>query len=195
MLSILTTNRYEVIFGLWNTTASGNSVLATEGLGVGKYDAMYPPQNIFDQETDSSYISFGSCSNRAASLSCGIRTGFIVIPAQGGTLLLAIRFSTSANTPESDPLTITIEGSNETSSTLILGNRWFLIFNGSSGLDVDPGRSTNGAVQCFTNNSAWYTSYRVLVTSKRGISNSVQYSEVRLFGRPNPKPGKPCLVS
>ena len=193
-LSILTTNKYDVIFGLWDTTAAGNSTLAAPGSGVGKYNAEYPPRNILDQDTKSTYSSFGSCPYGTVSISCGIRTGFIVTPRQAVSLLLAIRFSTSVDMPASDPLTITIEGSNASSSTLILGDRWSLIYNGSSGLDVDPGRSTNGVVQCITNNTIWYTSYPVLVTSKRGSSYSVQYSMLRLYGYGIPNEGKSSFI-
>ena len=184
------TNDCETVFGLWNTTASDNTVFSAAGSGVGKYAATSPPQEIFDRDIGSDYISFGSCSNGTVSKSCGINTGFIVMPEQGATLLLAIRFTTSRSMFAGDPLTITIEGSNGTLSALMLGKSWSLIYNGSTGLDVDPGRATSGLVQCIINNAIWYASYRVLVTSKRGISGSVQYSELKLFGRENPNKGK-----
>lgn len=179
---------------MWNTTVSGHSLLSAAGAGVGKYSVTSPPQNIFDQDTGSSYISFGSCADGAVAQVCGINTGFIVMPEQGPTLLLAIRFTTSRGISASDPLTITIEGSNGTFSELKFGKSWSLIYNGSTGLDEDPGRTTNGLAQCIFNNSIQYTGYRVLVTSKRGISDSVQYSEVKLFGHGNPNKGKHSFV-
>lgn len=188
------TNKWEMAFGLWNTTASGNTVFSAAGSGVGKYAPASPPQDIFDRDLGSDYISFGSCSNGTVSKSCGINTGFIVMPEQGTTLLLAIRLTTSRDISASDPLTITIEGSNGTLSALMLGKSWSLIYNGSTGLDVDPGRTTSGLVQCIINNAIWYASYRVLVTSKRGISGSVQYSEVKLFGHENPNKGKHAFI-
>ena len=193
MLPILTEN-YEIVYGLWNTTVSGNSVLSTSGLGVGKYNASSPPRNILDQNNINNYISFGSCSNGTVSNSCGIDTGFIVVPIQGATLLLGIQFTTNIYTAASDPLTITIEGSNATLSKLMLGKSWSLIYNGSTGLDEDPGRSLRGVDQCIKNNTIWYTSYRLLVISKRDISDSVQYGEVKLFGRDNPKRGKHSCI-
>jgi hypothetical protein len=64
----------------------------------------------------------------------------------------------------------------------MLGSSWTLIYNGSSGLDTDPGRYNDGKVQYIPNNAIWYTSYRILTTSKRGNDTAVQYGEVSLFG-------------
>lgn len=194
-LSILTTNRYEASFGLWNTTAFGSSYLAAAGSGVGTYAVTSSPGNVLDQNGDTGYISFGSCSNDTISKSCGVDTGLIIIPEQGATLLLAVQFTTNGDAPESDPFSVTIEGSNQAFSTTLNWKNWSLIYNGSTGLDVDPGRTINGLLQCITNNTIWYTSYRILVTSKRGISSSVQYNEVKLYGRDNPNKGKHSSIS
>ena len=128
-------------------------------------------------------------------MSCGIGTGFIVIPQQGATLLKAIQFIASVDMAANDPLTITIEGSNATFPIFMLGKSWSSIYNDSTGLDADPGRGADGLIQCIPNNAIWYTSYRVLVTSKRGASNSVQYSGVRLLGQENPNKGKISSLS
>jgi hypothetical protein len=77
---------------------------------------------------------------------------------------------------------ITIEGSNQSSSALLFGSSWTLIYNGSSGLDSDPGRYTFGLTQFISNNVISYESYRLLITSKRSLSNAVQYSEVQFLG-------------
>jgi len=79
-------------------------------------------------------------------------------------------------------MTITIEGSIQPSSALLLGSSWTLLYNGSSGLDSDPGRSSEGVIETVTNIISSYNSYRLLVTSKRNSSNAVQYSEIELFG-------------
>ncbi len=102
---------------------------------------------------------------------------------RGISLLASIRFCAAPSLPERDPMTITIEGSNQpSSSALLLGSSWNLIYNGSSGLNSDPGRTSFGMTQTIPNNVLWYNSYRLLITSKRNISNAVQYSEVQLFG-------------
>lgn len=84
--------------------------------------------------------------------------------------------------PERDPLTITIEGSNQSISALMLGSSWTLIYNGSTGLNPDPGRNNSGIIQNMSNNTSWYTSYRILVTSKRHISDAVHFGEIELLG-------------
>ena len=164
-------------------------MLSASGSGVGQYNTTSSPRKALDQNSETNYISFGSCPDRTVSKSCGIDTGLSVVPNQGATLLLAIQFTTNIDTPASDPLNITIEGSNETFSALMFGKSWSLIYSGSTGLDKDPGRSMKGAVQCF-NNTFWYTAYRILVTSKRDISDSIQYAEVRLIGHDNPNNGE-----
>ena len=181
------------MYGLWNTTASGNSVFSAIGSAIGKYNTTSPPQNALDQNSETDYMSVGSCLNRIASRSCGIDTGFFVIPIQGATLLSAIQFTTNADIAASDPLTITIEGSNEAFSALMFGRSWSLIYSGPTGLDKDPGRSMKGAVQCI-NNTVWYTSYRILVISKRDVSDSVRYGEVTLIGHENSNNGKHILL-
>jgi hypothetical protein len=40
--------------------------------------------------------------------------------------------------PARDPMTITIEGSNQPSSVLLFGSNWTLIYSGTSGFDSDP---------------------------------------------------------
>jgi hypothetical protein len=79
--------------------------------------------------------------------------------------------------PERDPLTITIEGSNQSISALMLGSSWTLIYNTSTGLNPDPGRNNSGIIQNMTNN----TSYRILVISKRNISDAVHFGEIELL--------------
>ncbi|CAF1338460.1 unnamed protein product [Adineta steineri] len=80
-----------------------------------------------------------------------------------------------------DPLSLTIEGSNLYKSELTFGSSWTLIYEGSSGLISDPGRSSFGAIQILPNNSMRFASYRFLVTSKRGSENCASYSEVRFL--------------
>jgi len=76
---------------------------------------------------------------------------------------------------------ITIEGSNQLSSLLNYGSSWSLIYNGTSGLDIDPDRYSFGKVIWITNNTIRYSSYRLLVQHKLGEGNFVQYSEFQLF--------------
>ncbi len=115
-------------------------------------------------------------------LICGANTGVYLTLERGASYLIAIQFSAANNLPARDPLALTIEGSNQISSALALGSSWTLIYNGSTGLDTDPGRYNDGTVQYIPNNIISYSSYRLLITSKRSIQNAVQYSEVMLLG-------------
>ena len=185
----------EVVYGLWNTTLLGNSTLAKPGAGNGRYISAEVPRYALDQNSSTKYTSFGNCPGGESNDVCGVNTGFYVTPQQGPTLLLGIQFTTANDFPVRDPLTITIEGSNATSSALLLGKSWSLIDSVSIGLEVDPGRKADGMFRCLPNNAIWYTSYRLLITSLRSFADCVQYSEVKLFGYENPNKGKTYRVS
>ncbi len=175
------TNR---IYGLWNTIARGNSTLSSPGNGSGNYNPVETPQGIFDSDSASKYTSYGPCNNSfsVASMNCGINTGFYVILQSCPSLLIAFRFRTANNLEERDPLRVTIEGSNRNSSELLSGSSWILIYNGSTGLDHDPGRYQFGSTQSLSNNLRWFKNYRILVIQKRNLSNAVQYAGVELLG-------------
>ena len=172
------------IYGLWNTTAGDDSTLSTPGNASGNYNPEKTPQGIFDSDSTTVYTSYGSCArdNSTASATCGINTGFYVTLQSCPSLLIAFRFRTAYNFAECDPLVLTIEGSNRNSSELRSGTSWTLIYTGSTGLDVDPGRLELGDIQSLSNNALWFKNYRILVTQKRNISHAVQYADIELFG-------------
>jgi hypothetical protein len=168
---------------LWNTTAGSDNTISAPGSSVGDFFASEMPEYAFDQVVTTKYTNFGVCSAPSPPASiCGTNTGLFLTLRRGASLLLAFRFSTGNNFPDRDPLTVTIEGSNQPTSSLILGAEWTLIYNGSTGLDSDPGRYSFGVLQNLTSNTVWYTSYRLLITSKRGLDTSVQYGEIELLG-------------
>lgn len=102
------------------------------------------------------------------------------MPSTAATLL-AFRFATSRETMQRDPMSVTIEGSNLNGAALTSGSSWTLLYKGSSGLTYNPGRMRMGDAQILTESLTVFSSYRVLVTSTRGSSTSVSYSEVYLF--------------
>lgn len=135
---------------------------------------------VFDGTSTTKYTAFGSCiSGGTPSTSCGINTGFYLTLQRGLSLLQGFRIRTANSLPERDPLTITIEGSNQPSTALTLGSSWTSIYNGVTGLSTDPGRGTWGPYQFFSN-SLSYSSYRILITSKRGSTDAVQYADIDL---------------
>lgn len=98
------------------------------------------------------------------------------------SITLGFQICTPGSIPNRDPMTITFEGSNQPNSLLNLGSSWTLIYSGPSGLATDPGRLACGTPQLFPSNTVWYSSYRFLVTSKRGSDSSTWYSEIQLIG-------------
>lgn len=110
---------------------------------------------------------------------CGVNTGFYLTLLQGSTFFRGLMVCTANVNSQRDPITITVEGSNSASAALTLGSSWTLLYNGPSGLAVDPGRSTCGPIQYFTSNMGSYASYRFLVTAKRGADSSTSYSEIK----------------
>jgi hypothetical protein len=163
------------IVGLYNTVAGGST---------GGSNGMYPtsfeePPTAIDGSVSTKYLNFGSGG------SDGINTGFYVTTTTSSTTIArALHFATGNDAPNRDPITVTLEGSNAPSgSALNLGSSWTMIYNGLTGIHatVDPGRSTYGTQQNFSN-TVPYAHYRLLVTSKRGSDTIVQYSEAKIIG-------------
>ncbi|CAF1366403.1 unnamed protein product, partial [Didymodactylos carnosus] len=179
--SVEITNYADAIVGVCNTQAGGNSSPVTQGGGNCQYyNANQSPMAAIDDILSTKYLNFGSATSSTTSPVAGVGTGFYVTPVNGATLLSGIVFVTADDYPARDPLTITVEGSNNLSSSLTLGSSWTLMYNGSTGLDTDPGRNTYGIFQAISATIS-YTSYRVLITSQRGTEDSVQYSEAHLI--------------
>ena len=173
----------DTLQGVWNTTAGGDSTIATAGTGVGNYIANEGPPNAFDGNCNTKFLSFGECVDKGSMIpECGRNTGFHVTLVNGAVLVRGLRFCAANDAPNRDPKTITFEGTNHTGSDLLLGSSWTLIYNGSCGLDIDPGRKQLGQLITFSYNNLAYSSYRILVTSKRGNDYCTQYGELHLFG-------------
>ena len=96
------------------------------------------------------------------------------------SLVIGLRMCTGNDAPDRDPLGVTLEGRNENAGNLTSGSSWTLIYSGSCGLEVDPGRKVCGSIISFSN-TLRSNSYRLLITQKRGIENSVQFSEMKLI--------------
>jgi len=81
IVPILSIGSNDTLEGIWNTTAGGDSTLATAGLSIGNYVAVEGPENAFDHNCSIKFTSFGECGLNIAlsSLICGINTSFYVI--------------------------------------------------------------------------------------------------------------------
>ncbi len=119
------------------------------------------------------------------SIFSGLDTGFYLTPIRGRSLLVRFRLGTGNNPLERnrDPINITIEGSNN--DNLNKGTSWTLIYDGTSGLKDTTSRSRYGDFVDIQNTIS-YASYRFLVTAKRGVDMSVEYSEVEFYDFYNP---------
>jgi hypothetical protein len=109
----------------------------------------------------------------------GVNSGFAITPQNSGSTT-ALQIATAGDNAEQDPLTITVEGSNAPDALAEQGNGFTKIYEGSTGLENDPGRSQWGPIVKFKN-AVTYKTYRILVTSTREPGSiGTQYSEVRL---------------
>jgi hypothetical protein len=178
---VIITDMNETVFGVWNTTAGGDSTPATVGSSVGNFMPGQTPKQAFDRDCSTKYVSFGAYSINIYNKNSGINTGLYLTPQRGPSLLTAIQFCTADDNEERDPLIMTIEGSNHNTSALTLGSSWTLIYNGTTGLEGVTNRLTYGPMVLLPYNSIWYASYRLLITSKRAVLDGVQYSEIELF--------------
>lgn len=170
----------ETVYGIWNTVAGGNSTAASVGTTAGTYYTGETPMNACDDNFGTVYTNFGACTSTTYLTTCGTKTGFYRTPSRGASLVFGFQVCTGGGLNVRDPMTVTLEGSNQPSAALVLGSSWTLIYSGTSGLDNDPGRTACGPPQLFQN-SVWYKSYRFLVTSKRGVDSSTWYKEVMLI--------------
>lgn len=171
----------ETVYGICNTIAHGNSIVGSARNIRCHYPEDQPPQRAMDCSVSTKYVNFGACSGGNISTECGLNSGFYFTNSRGASLLKQFRFCTANDAPERDPISISIEGSNATGNALVYGSNWTSIYVGPSGLSSITTRLTCGD-SITVNPTAYYSSYRLLVTEKRAISNCVQYSEVSLLG-------------
>ncbi len=172
----------DTIIGLYNTTAGGS----TGGFNGTYASPSQMPQQAMDDSLTTKYLNTGQLGGYNKSVNGpGIGTGFLVIPSiSNSTIACGLLFATADDDPNRDPITVTLEGSNETLiEALNNGSSWTLIYSGSTGINAvnSPDRKTNGTQQNFPKKGP-FASYRLLITSKRNDSNSVQYSEARIMG-------------
>jgi lysophospholipase L1-like esterase len=163
----------DAIVGLKQTQKGGPNVLADSSDYGGDAETV---ANVIDDDPSTKYF------NRAqdGANPPGINTGFVIKPKIGGTVVTQIQFATANDVPDRDPMTITLEGSNDANAMTAGAKNFTLIYVGTTGLD--PDRFNFGQLITFPNTVAYQT-YRVLVTKTRGDHpDSTQYSEVKLLG-------------
>jgi len=166
---------------VFNTTAGNDSLASTIGYSAGQSPPGQGAANACDGSISTKYVNFGPCTILDNAPQCGLNTGFYLELQRGASLVTGLQICTADDHLDRDPILVTLEGSNHSETALTGGSSCTLIYSGNSGLQADPGRFTCGIGQLF-NNTIQYQSYRFLALSKRNFSDSIQYSEVRLFG-------------
>jgi hypothetical protein len=180
---IAITRTGDSIMGLYNTSA-GQSTGASNGMYSGPAET---PDKAIDGTVTTKYLNFGFQSSAGASFyQPGVGTGFYITPAISNvSVATALLFATANDTPDRDPFTVTLEGTNATTiAALNLGSSWTLIYSGPTGIDpvTAPPRMTYVPQQNFSNTMA-FSSYRLLITSQRtALVDAVQYSESQILG-------------
>jgi hypothetical protein len=169
------------VFGIWNTVAGQDSMATTPGDGPGHYWPLDSPANLFDGSRTTPYASYGTGNYSYYSLRSGVDTGVYVTVPGDPFYLTAFRVVRAHVSVNRDPLTMTVEGSNQSGSALILGSSWTLIYNGSSGLDISPSNDLPGTRQMLYDNVSLFSSYRFIFTSKRSLETCVEITEIEMF--------------
>ncbi|CAF1648371.1 unnamed protein product [Adineta ricciae] len=172
----------EVVYAIWNTSAGDNSTPSSAGGGIGQYWPSEPPEAALDGNLRTEYTNYG-CADERFNITSGMYTGFYFTIKSVSFRLMKFCMGTNVQEAKRDPMTITIEGSNNDQSELLLGKSWTSIYSGSSGLTKSLQRSSYGTKQTVATNVASFRSYRLIVTSTRGKHNSVSYSEFVMMGQ------------
>ena len=165
-----------------NATAGGTSLNVNVGTGVCCYPVGQGSAASIDFE-NTTYMNYGTVGLFGTpSVSAGIGTGLHTTPQAGPTIIQSIQFQTGNETASRDPLTVTLEGSNHTGTSLYSGPSWTLLYAGVTGLlPLNNSRLTWGELQNFSNTIP-FTSYRIIVTSKRDADVGTEYAEMHLYG-------------
>lgn len=131
------------------------------------------PENAIDRLLNTKYLNFGE-----------ERSGLIVTPSFGASVINGLQISTANDFDVRDPTSYELYGTNEAITTPNNGigdeQNWTLISTGA--LDLPVARNTEGPVVPISSSTA-YTSYRVIFPTVRdaGAANSMQISEIALL--------------
>ena len=154
---------------------------ATAGSGSGQYWFIQSPAYVFDGDWSSSFCSYGVANAFNSSAQGGLNTGIYLTVPGDPFALKSFRIIKGGYSAVRDPLRMTIEGSNQTGSALTLGSSWTLIYNGTTGLDVNPGFFQPGVQQMLVNNTLVFSSYRFLMTQHRSTTTCIEYNEIEMY--------------
>ncbi len=114
-----------------------------------------------------------------------LNSGFKVTPSLGATVVSALRLYTANDSPERDPASYLLEGSNDGANFTTIASGSLALpadRNPGGAIAIDPSIHFNQTV-AFPNTTA-YTAYRLTFPTLRnaGTANSMQIAEVELLG-------------
>jgi hypothetical protein len=177
------TNPSDTIIAIYNATAGGSSIYSSIGNGIGEYPSNQGPSACIDF-SNTTCLNFGNVGQNltGATNTAGVGTGVYTVPGIGASILVSVQFETTNGSANRDPLTITLEGTNATGTDLSMGYSWTLLYNGMTGLSLlSSNRLTWGDLQNFSNTQT-FTTYRMLITSQRGVDDCTEFTEMHLYG-------------
>ena len=137
------------------------------------------PASAIDGTTDWKYLNFGK-----------LNSGFIVTPSIGPSTLDSFQITTGNDSPERDPTTWMLYGTNDPITTVnngdAKGESWTLICGGT--LSLPDERNTLGPMVDICNQAEAYTSYLMVFTGVKNAAsaNSMQFDEIQFYGVPEP---------
>jgi hypothetical protein len=141
------------------------------------YPANEPPAACIDGNPATKYLNFGKT-----------KSGFIVTPALGASILDSFQITTANDSPERDPVVWMVYGTNDAIATPDNGDglaeSWTLICGGTMALPAE--RLTAGPVYVIANQAEAYTSYKMVFETVKNATaaNSMQIAEVQFYGAP-----------
>jgi len=171
------------IWAIYDATAGSTSWYSMSGNETDEYPLDQGPNKCVDFD-NTTYLNYGSVGYNSSGMTstAGVGTGVITTPQIGASIVQSILFQAGNDSANRDPLTITLEGSNTTGTNLAYGQYWTLLYTGPTGLaPFNATRLDWGAPQNFSNTQS-FTSYRMIVTSQRGIDYCTEFAEMHLYG-------------
>jgi hypothetical protein len=140
----------------------------------GAWPAAEVPANAIDNSASTKYLNFGGKVQPPS--------GFCVTPSLGATVVTGLTFTSANDTPDRDPVTWEVYGSNKS-----IDGPWALIAKGAVddfSRPIEWPRLTKGVTPIGFANTMPYTNYKVVFTGLRNFTaaNSMQIAEVELLG-------------
>jgi hypothetical protein len=167
-----------------NILTATDRILAVEVGWQSRYPTNEAPPFVIDTLITTKYLNFGETNS-----------GFIVTPG-GPSTLDSFEITTANDSPERDPTTWMIYGTNDPITTPDNGDgkaeNWYLIAGGSVNLPAE--RNTLGPRVLICNQDQTYTSYKMIFPTVKdsAAANSMQISEIQFYGIP--EPATVCLL-